>query len=185
MKTLALALALVACGNHGKPATSQGSGSAVQATPDVAAQTPPDAPQETTAVTSTGPALASADDSFDYQVGNPNFKGRTHVHVTGDGTADVSRERGGKTESFKGTVPAAKLKALRESLTKHPVSGYKTGNRPLVPDESTIDLVVVTGGAKVTSSIPDNDRHTIAPLGELVDLVNEIAAPGSGGKIEY
>ena len=135
----------------------------------------------------TAPAtiLASATDSFDYQVGNPHFQGRTIVHITGDGNAEASFERGGKVDSYKGPVPAAKLAALRESLTRHPLASYKPKMRPAVPDEVTMEFTLVSGGERSEAKILDNERHEIDALGELVEVIQDIAKKVSGGKIEY
>lgn len=188
----ALLLALVACGPASQgSATQAGSGSAVgdtsswpPITHDASREEIHDAMQETKTVTAPA-VLASAKDSLEYKVGNPDFDGRTIVRVTGNGTAEASFERGGKTRRYRGTVPAAKLKALRDSLTNHPIERYKPAKRNPVPDEATIELTLLTGGARTHASLLDNDRHDIDALGDLVDLIQEIASKVSGGKIEY
>ena len=188
-----LLLALVACGTSVQgSATQVGSGSAVR---DEAGLPPTrhdatrgkiqDTTQETKPVTAAATVLASANDSFEYKVGNPSFHGRTIVRVTGDGKAEASFERGGKTQSYHGTAPAAKLKALRDSLTKHPIDSYKPAKRNPVPDEATMEFTLVTGGARTEAKLLDNERHEIDALGELVDVIQEIASKVSGGKIEY
>lgn len=135
----------------------------------------------------TAPAtvLASATDSFEYKVGNPHFRGRTVVRITGDGNAEASFERGGKVDSYKGTVPAAKLTALRESLSNHPLASYQPKKRPAVPDEVTLEFVLVSGGERSAASILHDERYEIDALGELVEIIQDIAKKVSGGKIEY
>lgn len=136
-------------------------------------------------MTAAATVLASANDSFEYKVGNPHFHGRTFVRVTGDGNAEVSFERGGKTQSHNGAVPAAKLGSLRASLTKHPIDSYKPAMRNPVPDEAMMEFTLVTGGARTEAHFLNNDRHKIDALGELVEVIEEIASKVSGGKIEY
>jgi hypothetical protein len=188
----ALVLALVGCGTPQGSATQVGAGSAVRdqaslpvTTQDAAREAIQDTTQEPKTVTAPAAVLGSANDSFEYKVGNPSFHGRTVVRVTGDGKAEVSFEQGGKTQHYRGTVPAAKLKALRASLTAHPIDHYKPGKRSPVPDEATLELTVVTGGARTEARILDNERHQIDALGELVDVIQEIASKVSGGKVEY
>lgn len=187
-----LLVVLVACGPSSQGAAPQaGSGSAVSTdsslpvvAQDAGREQVQDARQETKTVTAPA-VLASANDAFEYKVGNPHFEGRTIVRVTGDGKAEASFERGGKTQRYEGTVPPAKLKVLRSSLTDHAIDRYKRSNRNLVPDEATIDLTVVTAGVRTHASLPANDRHDIDALGDLVELVQDIASKVSGGKIEY
>jgi hypothetical protein len=175
--------ALVACGTAAQgPATPVGSGSAVRDERREASQDPA---QETKPVKATATVLASATDSFEYKVGNPHFHGRTIVRVTGDGNAEASFEQGGKTQRYTGTVPATELAALRDSLTRHPLDSYKPPTRHAVPDEATMEFTLVTGGVRTEAELLDNTRHEIAALGELVDVIQEIASKVSGGKIEY
>jgi hypothetical protein len=188
----ALVCALVGCGTSPGPAAQAGAGSAVREqaglpaiTQDAGREAIQDTTQEPRTVTASAAALASANDSFEYKVGNPSFHGRTIVRVTGDGKAEVSFEQGGKTQHYRGTVPAAKLTALRESLTTHPIERYRPGKRSPVPDEATMELTVVTGGTRTEARILDGERHQIDALGELVDVVQEIASKVSGGKVEY
>ncbi len=129
--------------------------------------------------------LATASDTFEYKVGNPHFQGRTIVRVTGDGNAEASLERAGKVESYQGTVPPAKLTALRESLTKHPLASYQPKKRPAVPDEVTLEFILVTGGVRSEASILHNERYEIDALGELVEVLQDIAKKVSGGKITH
>jgi hypothetical protein len=145
----------------------------------------PATPQGPNPVTATAKILRSANDSFEYKVGNPNFQGRTLVRVTGDGLAEASFERGGKTQHYKGPAPAAKLQALRRSLAKQPIDGYKTAKRNPVPDEATMQFVLVTGGKRTEASYLNGDRYSIEALGDLVEVIQDIASKVSGGKIEY
>jgi hypothetical protein len=189
----ALLLALVACGTTARgSATQAGSGAAVRdgsGSPSAAHDTEREAVQDTTqepkTVTAAATVLASANDWFEYKVGNPSFHGRTIVRVTGDGNAEASFERGGKIQSYKGAVPAAKLKALRDSLAKHPIDSYKPAKRNPVPDEATMEFTLVTGGARTEAKLLDNARHEIDALDELVEVIQAIASKVSGGKIEY
>lgn len=188
-----LLLVFAACGTAPPGSAAQASGSAVR---EEASSPPPprdtrreevqsttQEPKPVTAATTT--VLASADDSFEYKVGNPSFHGRTIVRVTGDGNAEASFERGGKTQRYTGTVPPAKLRALRESLTKHPIDRYKPAKRNAVPDEATMALTLVTGGVRTQATYLDNERFQIDALGDLVELIQQIASRVSGGKIEY
>lgn len=186
-----LLLALVACGPSQGSAPQAGSASAVRepagsppSTHDARREEVHDTKQETKTVTAPA-VLASANDSLEYKVGNPGFHGRTVVRVTGDGNAEASFERGGKTDRYQGAVPPAKLQALRTSLTSHPIDGYKPARRAPVPDEATIELTLVTGGATTHARFLDNDRHDLDDLGELVELIQGIASHVSGGKIKY
>ena len=173
----ALMIVFAACGTSAPPA-QVGS-----ATPPIVPDASP--PQETKPVTPPASVLASATDSFEYKVGNPHFHGRTIVRVTGDGTAEVSLERGGKIERYAGPAPAAKLAALRESLTKHPLASYQPKQRPPVPDEVTMEFTLVTDGERSAASILHNERYEMDALGELVELVQDIAKAVSSGKIAY
>jgi hypothetical protein len=165
-----LILALVACGGT---------------TQDASRKASQDAPQETRPVTAAATVLASAKDSFEYKVGNPHFHGRTIVRVTGDGDAEASFERGGKVQRSQGTVPAAMLEALRDSLTKHPIDKYTPAKRRPVPDEATMEFILVTGGVRTEASYLDNDRNALDALDALVQVIQEIAAHVSNGKITY
>lgn len=136
-------------------------------------------------MTAAATVLASAQDSFEYRVGNPHFHGRTIVRVTGDGVAEASFERGGQVQRYQGTVPAAKLEALRDSLTKHPIDRYQPTMRRPVPDEATLEFVLVTGGVRTEASYLDNARHELDALDALVQVIQEIAAHVSSGKITY
>jgi hypothetical protein len=169
-----------------------GSGSAVHdgsglppATQDANHEDVQNTRQEKKPVTATATVLANANDAFEYKVGNPHFHGRTIVRVTGNGNVEASFERGGKIQSYKGTVPPAKLKALRNSLAKHPIDKYQPAKRSPVPDEATMEFTLVTGGVRAQATYLDNARHEVAALDELVDVIQEIASKVSKGKIEY
>jgi hypothetical protein len=155
------------------------------AAPEAIPEAIPDAAKETKHVPPATTVLASASDSFEYKVGNPSFHGRTIVRVTGDGKAEASFERGGKTERYAGAVPAAKLQALRASLTDHPIDHYHPAKRSPVPDEATMEMTLVTGGARIEARFLNNDQHQIDALGDLVDVIQAIASAVSKGKIEY
>lgn len=180
-----LGLALAACGSAPQGAPPQGTAPQGSAAGAPIPDPPPDPPQEAQPVTATAPVLATASDSFEYKVGNPNFHGRTIVRVTGDGSAEASFERGGQLKRYQGAAPPAKLKALRDSLAKHPLGSYQPAKRPAVPDEATMELTLITGGVRTEAKLLDGARHEIDALGELVDVIQEIASKVSGGKIEY
>jgi len=54
-----------------------------------------------------------------------------------------------------------------------------------VPDEATMQFVLVTGGKRTEASYLNGDRYAIEALGDLVEVIQDIASKVSGGKIEY
>jgi len=178
---------VVACGRGSQAPASQGSATPTSDLPPVTQDAKPEAVQDPRQESSpvTAAVLANANDSLEYQVGNPDFEGRTVVRVAGDGSAEASFERGGKTQRYQGRVPAAKLQALRDSLTSHPIDRYKPAKRKPVPDEAALEFTLVTGGTRAHAGFLSTDRHTIDALGDLVDLIQDIASKISGGKIKY
>ena len=129
--------------------------------------------------------LATASDTFEYKVGNPKFHGRTVLRVTGDGNAEATFEQAGRVHRHEGPVPAAKLAALRDSLTEHPLGEYQPNQRNPVPDEVTLEFILVSGGTRSEARILHNERYEIDALGELVEVLEDIVKKVSGGKITH
>jgi hypothetical protein len=129
--------------------------------------------------------LASANDSFEYKIGNPHFHGRTTVRVTGDGKAETSLERGGSVDRYQGAIPRGTLLALRDLLAKHPIDRHRPERMYAIPDEAIIELTLVTGGARTQAMYFDGHRREVAALGELAAVILEVASAVSGGKITY
>lgn len=157
--------------------------------PTGASSSPPTSPSPamTTPALSSGasaPLLAASGDSIQYAVGNPNFRGRTTVKIAGDGAVEVSSEAGGKIDRYTGTLDAAELGKLRETLAANDPRALDTTPRNGVPDEARIELTL--GGARnARIELWDNEQWKQPALRALVVAFNEIASKVSDGKIRY
>ena len=194
---LALATA-AACASSGEPAappshTNPTPAATTAPVPTVASAHAAPAPTpSSSAMTSTpppastaAPILSAATDSIQYAVGNPSFRGRTVVKVTGSGAVDVSFERGGKTDRYTGQLDADELRGLRDNLASHDPRALHSARATGKPDEARIELTIrgTAGDSQVT--LWDGEQWQIPSLRALVVAFNAIASKTSGGKVKY
>jgi hypothetical protein len=141
---------------------------------------PPSAPASPSA-----PLLAAATDAIQYAVGNPSFRGRTTVKVTGSGAVEVTSEHGGKTDRYTGQLDAGALHSLRDTLTAHDPRALQSARTTGKPDEARIELTATGAGGDVKVVLWDGEQWQMPPLRALVVTFNEIAGKTSGGKVKY
>lgn len=141
-------------------------------------------PQPASATTAT-PILAAAADWIEYAVGNPNFRGRTTVKVTGNGGVEVSFEHAGKTYRYAGQLDAGELRGFRDTLAANDPRALKSGRATGKPDEARIELTVRSGGETAKVVLWDAEQWQLPPLRALVVAFSAIASKTSGGKVTY
>ena len=193
------AATLAACASSGEQASPPGRASsppAATATPTPAASAnpapaaPAQPPPPSTAMTTpppsaAAPVLAAATDSIQYAVGNPSFRGRTTVKVTGSGAVEVSFEHAGKTDRYTGQLDPGALRALRDTVTTHDPRTLQSARATGQPDETRIELTVSAGGGDAKVVLWDGEQWKLPPLRALVMAFNEIASKTTGGKVKY
>ncbi len=192
-----IAAILTACASSGEQATPP---SHTNPTPPAAAnptpaavapaQTPPPSTAMTTPPPSTpasppAPLLAAATDTIEYAVGNPNFRGRTTVKITGNGAVEVTSEHDGKTDHYTGQLDAGALRDLRETLTAHDPRTLQSARATGKPDEARIEITASGTAGNVKAVLWDGEQWQMPPLRALVMAFNEIASKASGGKVKY
>jgi hypothetical protein len=131
------------------------------------------------------PILATATDTIQYAVGNPSFRGRTVVKVTGSGAVDVSFERGGKTDHYTGQLDADELRGLRDTLASHDPRALHSGRATGKPDEARIEITIHGSAGDSQVTLWDGEQWQMPPLRALVVAFNGIASKTSGGKVKY
>ncbi len=131
------------------------------------------------------PMLVNAGDAVTYAVGNPNFRGRTTVKVTHDGSETVTSERAGKTDRYVGKLGADALAKLRATLSENDPRGFSSKRTTAQPDEARIEIGLVTGGTKTNHAFWDAEQHKVPALRKLVAVFNEVATTISKGKLTY
>ncbi len=186
-----IAATLGACASPGEqasPPSHTNPPPAATANPPPAATATAPTPPSSTAMTTpppSAPLLAAATDSIQYAVGNPSFRGRTTVKVTGSGAVEVTSEHGGKTDRYTGQLDPGALHDLRDTLTTNDPRTLNSARATGQPDEARIELTVSAAGGDAKVVLWDGEQWKMPPLRALVMKFNEIASKTSGGKVKY
>lgn len=130
--------------------------------------------------------LKSAESFIRYEVGNPNFHGRTTVEVKGNGSVTVRFQRGGQDNLYTGTLSDEALEKFRQTLQSHNPQSLQPSRSTGVPDEARIRFTI--GGGEESEHVTElwnNEQWNNPALRSLVVAFTNLAKQISGGKVQY
>lgn len=130
--------------------------------------------------------LQTPDSFIRYEVGNPNFHGRTTVEVKGNGSVTVRFQRGSQDDRYTGTLSNEALENLRQTLQTHNPQSLQSSRSTGVPDEARIRFTM--GGATESEQVTElwhNEQWNNPDLRSLVVAFTNLAKQVSGGKVQY
>lgn len=131
------------------------------------------------------PMLKAPDSMIRYEIGNPNFRGRTTVEVTGDRQVTVRFEMGTQTDTYKGTLSEADFADFQKMLQANSPLSIKSAQTLGKPGEARIRLTVRTNQEEQSTEFWNSEQWQIPTLRNLVNRFNQLATTISGGKVRY
>lgn len=121
-----------------------------------------------------------------YEIGNPNFRGKTRVVIkSADKKAIVTFTRGEETLSYEQGYAQTEMNQFFESLNKDFPTDYKAKNTTPKPDEDKVIIVFVINNKVNQLEFWHNEKWSNEKLKSLCDLFTKIAQNVSKGKIKY
>jgi hypothetical protein len=127
--------------------------------------------------------LGSTNSAVRYQVGNPDFEGRTVVVIRGDGTATVEFVRETEKMSFNKPLDPERFEQIRSTLFDPRQLTPSTRNP--APDEAEIQIEITVGDRVWSVTFRDQDRWNQTNLQKDVDLFETVAREVSDGSIQF
>lgn len=124
-------------------------------------------------------------DFIRYEVGNPNFEGKTIVEVLTGGGTTVSFLQGKKEEKYEGAIPAADLKSFYQLLETNNPCALKPSTKPGTPGTAIIKITFSESGTVCSSRNWNDEQWENEKLKKWVVYFNTLASQVSNGKVEY
>ena len=137
-------------------------------------------------VTSINTGMLETLDSFvRYQVGNPNFEGRTTVEVQGDAQVTVTFERGNQKERYTGTLSIEALAQFRDTLNANSPQSLQSSRATGTAGEARIQFTGRSPDGEWKTELWSNEQWSNTSLRSLVVAFNDIAKKISDGLVKY
>jgi len=129
--------------------------------------------------------LNSSDSFVRYEVGNPNFRGRTTVEVFGNGQLTVRFEQGERKDVYTGQLLDDQFVSFQQTLQANPPLSLESSQTMGKPGEDRIRLTIMDNGREETIEFWNSEQWQIPALRTLVTTFQQIASDISDGNVRY
>ncbi len=113
--------------------------------------------------------------SVKYEVGNPNFRGRTTVEILRDKEVHVLHVQGENSEKYKGLLDDGEFSKIMDTLSETRPCTFNDGGRLGKPGEVKVKFTITTESDECSSEVWLNEQWENSNMRKVVGIFEELA----------